>query len=597
MQRENVGIRTPEDIAAHRGVDETFAHSWNRITVESWMWDPQGLGLRLGSPELLAFAEVYGRSHHDGGEFQRSYQSIADLIGVKRRQSINVFKNLMDAGLIRPIGRMPWTGRDNSFVMCYKVDQDAVEKKLGPTRLPASPGGDDLVLREWMWDKDGLGLKVSSLPICVYSRIYDATRIDGGLGVENQGKFAMLLGVDQAQLSRALTLLRTRGYIGEGKTEYRYGKVYTASDEAIAAACSRLVYGSTIDVENHQGASAIFSKPANDASAISTKQPVDPSAIFTKPEVETGAIFTKPNDVENQNAVSTCEMLKTPEFSTIGDGEMLPPSRDKGILTIKNEEPENCTLSPEANGSEKDDRGIPFVDDATARAAAGIRREPANGGKGLSIKRKVAYAKAFLPASVHADFLLLVDRSKSWKGIDLEGARATALEYADLLRDGYTPDDIMEAWLDFLDVFFGGREYDFEKDVKNSSNPRLPFARWFLTWPEGARMYLRLNGHRRHGQKASSPVSSAALRERWATGGTALTDAEKSGAKVGVACGAGAGDVAVVISQNESYLFRWPDALAADAGKDDVRAWAFSEVERAREAALRAAGDNGSAAA
>lgn len=110
-------------------------------------------------------------------------------------------------------------------------------------------------------------------------------------------------------------------------------------------------------------------------------------------------------------------------------------------------------------------------------------------------------------------------------------------------------------------------------------------------------MYLRLNGHRRHGQKAGAPVSSAALRERWATGGTALTDAEKSGAKVGVACGAGAGDVAVVISQNESYLFRWPDALAADAGKDDVRAWAFSEVERAREAALRAAGGNGSAAA
>ena len=155
----------------------------------------------------------------------------------------------------------------------------------------------------------------------------------------------------------------------------------------------------------------------------------------------------------------------------------------------------------------------------------------------------------------------------------------------------------MEAWLDFLDVFFGGREYDFEKDVKNSSNPSLPFARWFLTWPEGARMYLGLNGHRRHRQKASSPVSDAGLRERWATGGTALTDAEKSCAKVGVACGAGAGDVAVVISQNESYLFRWPEALAADAGKDDVRAWAFSEVERARAASLQAARGNGNAAA
>lgn len=242
MQSMNsYGIRSWEAAAEGHGADEAFVHNWNQITIESWMWGPQGLELRLGTSELLAFALVYGSSHHDGGEFQRSYKSTGEFIGVKRRQCINIFKNLESMGLICSTGQLPWTGRENSFVKCYRVSQSAIERKLGFTCPSAGLVGDELVLREWMWDKNGLGLKVASLPICVYARIYDATRLCGGLRAENQGRFAELLGVDQAQLSRALATLRSINYIAEIKTETRYERVYRSNSEAVARACENII--------------------------------------------------------------------------------------------------------------------------------------------------------------------------------------------------------------------------------------------------------------------------------------------------------------------------------------------------------------------
>ena len=81
---------------------------------------------------------------------------------------------------------------------------------------------DYLTLHAWMWSKSGLGLKLGSVELCLYARIYAFSRRGAGVYYETQEAAARAFEVSVRQVQRAIKSLSESGLVVE-VGRYRLG--------------------------------------------------------------------------------------------------------------------------------------------------------------------------------------------------------------------------------------------------------------------------------------------------------------------------------------------------------------------------------------
>ena len=104
------------------------AYEADSIQLYDWMWAPHGLGLTVGTIELVLFARIYSYSHHQAGLFYEPASRTAELLNVSRRSICSAIKSLTDRGLI--VQRGTYRHGSNQDCPKYAVSQKAIDEAL-----------------------------------------------------------------------------------------------------------------------------------------------------------------------------------------------------------------------------------------------------------------------------------------------------------------------------------------------------------------------------------------------------------------------------------------------------------------------------------
>lgn len=98
------------------------------VTLHEWMWSPDGLGLRLTSPDLLIYAKIYQISNHASGAMMASQRHLAMLFDLPRETVNKSLARLQKAGLVIVCGAIRTKGCPGKPINVYAVCQDPIDQ-------------------------------------------------------------------------------------------------------------------------------------------------------------------------------------------------------------------------------------------------------------------------------------------------------------------------------------------------------------------------------------------------------------------------------------------------------------------------------------
>lgn len=360
---------------------------------------------------------------------------------------------------------------------------------------------------DWMWDPKGLNLKLSAAPCHVYALIYARSSHGDGFCCISQQAMADSLGFSLKSISRAIKTLLDDGLI-ECENHYRsaaeakgfrgilgYRVVQSAIDNAILATgpaygWEKAVAPWGVKVERP---TPFYGYQPNDSTAGSAVESSCPE--FSTPQRTPQE--TAGHNVETQclNSDSACGKLghhdpcghfdsasKMPEWTNLPNvgtcGNVESEPRQTG--------PSTCGGDNKTAGFNFDQKYIQDEDEdeeeeeyisslssssSTYNGNRSCRIEPA-GWSELSEKDRQTFAR-FLAASSKS----MLVTSKPEKLFDTQAA------FVSCIHQGYTADEIFEAFDRYLNWFWGpqntlGRETRFEMFPQNFLTARKGLYRW-----------------------------------------------------------------------------------------------------------------------
>ena len=153
-------------------------------------------------------------------------------------------------------------------------------------RVVMSYGENDYIhIADWMWAKDGLGLKIGSIELALFARIHGFSRRGAGVYYELQQSVADLFEVSREAINRSMRALVEKGCVAElGTRKLRSGrsvKVYTTNTEKVVRAMASHAARRTGD----QGAEMSHTRSSSDNESQHTSFIGDDSSQDTKAQV------------------------------------------------------------------------------------------------------------------------------------------------------------------------------------------------------------------------------------------------------------------------------------------------------------------------